>query len=105
MEQRKPHAHYDEFGKQFVSLLHEHWSDIVRIIHRQSPRVAATLRVATPLGLKRVNGIWRVQVMMKRTPEKLHQPKDNEIVAQSIRLWAHSAAQLRLPRVMVDFEL
>jgi hypothetical protein len=87
--------------------MYEHWSDILQIINRQSPRVASLLRVATPSGLKRMNGIWRIQVMTRRVVQhdKLRQPRDNEIVAQAIRLWAHSAAQLKLPRVTVDFEL
>ena len=106
MEQQKPHARYDEFAQQFTSVMYEHWSDILQVINRQSPRVASLLRVATPAGLKRTNGIWRVQVMTKRVmqPDKLHQPRDNEIVGQAIRLWAHSAAQLKLPRIAVDFE-
>ncbi|HBE27186.1 MAG TPA: hypothetical protein DDW33_16045 [Ktedonobacter sp.] len=87
--------------------MYEHWSDILQIINRQSPRVAALLRAATPSGLKRVNGIWYVQVMIKRVvqSDKLHQPRDNEIVAQAIRLWAHTEAKLKLPRVIVSFEL
>jgi hypothetical protein len=106
MEQ-KPRARYDEFADQFTSVMYEHWSDILQIIHRQSPRVAALLRVATPSGLKRVNGAWHVQVMIKRVVQhdKLHQPRDNEIVAQAIRLWAHTSAQLKLPRVTVSFEM
>ncbi|GAC1393221.1 MAG: hypothetical protein NVS4B11_11620 [Ktedonobacteraceae bacterium] len=107
MEQKKPHARYDEFADQFTSVMHMHWSDILQIVNRQSPRVATLLRVATPSGLKRTNGTWHVQVITKRLVqyEKLHQPQDNEIVAQAIRLWAHSAAQLKLPRLIVDFEL
>jgi hypothetical protein len=54
--ERKPRARYDEFADQFTSIMYEHWSDILQIINRQSPRVAALLRVATPSGLKRVNG-------------------------------------------------
>ena len=105
MEQ-KPRARYDEFAEQFTSVLYEHWSDILQIINRQSPRVAALLRVATPSGLKRENGTWRVKLLIKRVvqQDKLRQPRDNEIVAQAIRLWAHSAAQLKLPRVTVEFE-
>lgn len=105
MEQQ-PRARYDEFAEQFTSVLHEHWSDIVQIIHRQSPRVAALLQVATPSGLKRMNGIWHVQIMITHAVQrhKLHHPRDNEIVARSIRLWAHSEAQLNLPRVTVTFE-
>ena len=105
--ERKPRARYDEFADQFTSIMDEHWSDILQIINRQSPRVAALLRVATPSGLKRVNGIWHIQVLIKRVvqPDKLRQPRDNEIVAQAIRLWAHSEAKLKLPRVIVSFEL
>jgi hypothetical protein len=105
--EHKPHARYDEFADQFTSIICGHWSDILQIINRQSPRVAALLRVATPSGLKRANGIWHVQVMIKRVvqPDKLHQPRDNEIVAQAIRLWAHTEAKLKLPRVMVSFEI
>jgi hypothetical protein len=36
--------------------------------------------------------------------DKLRQPRDNEVVAQAIRSWAHRAAQLKLPRVTVNFE-
>ena len=106
MEQ-KPRARYDEFADQFTSVLHEHWTDILQIINRQSPRIATLLRVATPSGLQRMNGIWRIQVMTKRVVQrdKLHQPRDNEIVAQAIRSYFHSAAQLKLPSVTVDFEL
>jgi len=105
--ERKPRARYDEFADQFTSIIYEHWSDILQIINLQSPRVAALLRVATPSGLKRANGVWYVQVMIKRVvqPDKLHLPRDNEIVAQAIRLWAHTEAKLKLPRVMVSFEL
>ncbi len=106
MEQ-KPHARYDEFAEQFTSVLHEHWTDILQIINRQSPRVATLLRVAMPSSLKRANGSWHIQIMTKRVVQhdKLHQPRDNEIVAQAIRLYFHSAAQLKLPRVTVNFEL
>jgi len=104
--EQKPRARYDEFAEQFTSVLYKHWSDILQIINRQSPRVAALLRVATPSGLKRENGTWRVKLLIKRVvqQDKLRQPRDNEIVAQAIRLWAHSAAQLKLPRVTVEFE-
>ena len=105
MEQ-KSHARNDEFADQFTTVLFEHWSDILQIINRQSPRVAALLRVATPYGLKRTNGMWHVQVMTRRVvqPDKLRQPRDNETVAQAIRLWAHTVAQLNLPQVTVSFE-
>ena len=106
MEQ-KPRARYDEFSEQFTCVLHDHWSDILQVINRQSPRIAALLRVATPSGMKRVNGGWQIQVMARRVVQrdKLRQPRDNEIVAQAIRLWAHSVAQLKLPRVTVNFDL
>jgi hypothetical protein len=105
MEQ-KPRARYDEFAEQFTAVMHDHWADILQIVNRQSPRVAALLRVATPSSLKRMNGNWHIQVVIRRVVQhdKLHQPKDNEIVAQAIRLWAHTAAQLKLPRVIVSFE-
>lgn len=105
MEQ-KPRARYDEFAEQFTAVMHDHWADIIQIVNRQSPRVAALLRAATPSSLKRMNGNWHIQVIIRRVVQhdKLHQPKDNEIVAQAIRLWAHTAAQLKLPRVIVSFE-
>ncbi len=105
MEQ-KPRARYDEFAEQFTAVMHDHWADILQIVNRQSPRVAALLRVATPSSLKRMNGNWYIQVVIRRVVQhdKLHQPKDNEIVAQAIRLWAHTAAQLKLPRVIVSVE-
>ena len=105
MEQ-KPRARYDEFAEQFTAVMHDHWADILQIVNRQSPRVATLLRVATPSSLKRMNGNWYIQVVIRRVVQhdKLHQPKDNEIVAQAIRLWAHTAAQLKLPRVIVSFE-
>jgi hypothetical protein len=106
MEQT-PRARYDEFAEQFTSVLYENWSEILQVINRQSPRIAALLRVATPSGLKRVNGGWHIQVMIKRVVQrdKLRQPRDNEVVAQAIRTWAHTAAQLKLPRVTVNFEI
>jgi hypothetical protein len=105
--EQKPRARYDEFADQFTSVMHEHWPDILQIINRQSPRIAALLRVANPSGLQRMDGVWHIQVMTKRVVQrdKLQQPRDNEIVAQAIRTWAHAAAQLKLPRVTVDFEL
>jgi hypothetical protein len=105
MEQ-KPRARYDEFSDQFTSVMYEHWSDILSIIHRQSPRVAALLRAATPAGLKRRNGNWHIQVLIRRVvqQDKLRQPRDNELVAQAIRLYFHSVAELKLPRVTIEFE-
>lgn len=104
MEQT-PRARYDEFAEQFTAVMHDHWADILQIVNRQSPRVAALLRVATPSGLKRMNGNWHIRVVIRRVVQhdKLR-PKDGEIVAQAIRLWAHTAAQLKLPRVTVSFE-
>jgi hypothetical protein len=106
MEQM-PRARYDEFAEQFTCVLHDHWPDILQVINRQSPRIAALLRVATPCGMKRVNGGWQIQVMARRVVQrdKLRQPRDNEVVAQAIRLWAHSVAELKLPRVTVNFDL
>jgi len=107
VEQDTSRARYDEFSEQFTLVLYEHWSDILLIINHQSPRVAAALRVATPAGLKRVNGIWRVQIMTKRVVQydKLYQPRDNEIVAQAIRLYYHQVAQFKLPRIIVEFDV
>jgi hypothetical protein len=106
MEQKRSHASYDAFAEQFISVMSQHWPEILQMVNSQSPRVASLLCVATPAGLKRMNGVWRIRVLTKYAmqQEKLHQPRDNEIVAQAIRLWAHSAAQLKLPRVTVDFE-
>lgn len=106
MEQ-KPRIHYDEFADQFTFLLHENWPDILQVISRQSPRVAALLRVAIPTGLQRTNGSWRIQIMARRVVQrdKLQQPRDNEVVAQAIRSWANTSARLKLPDVTVDFEL
>jgi hypothetical protein len=105
MEQT-PRAQSDEFSDQFTSVLFEHWSDILQIINNQSPRIAALLKVASPSGLKRVNGAWHIQVMTRRVVQhdKLREPRDNEVVAQAIRAWAHRAAHLKLPRVTVNFE-
>ena len=102
-----PHARHDEFAEQFTSVLYENWSEILQVVNRQSPRIAALLRVATPSGMKRINGGWHIQVMIERVVqrEKLRQPRDNEIVAQAIRAWARTAAQLKLPPVTVNFEL
>jgi hypothetical protein len=106
VEQKQSHARHDEFAEQFTSVMLDRWSDILHIMSRQSPRVATLLRAATPVSLKRMNGMWRIQVTVRRATlyEKLRQPRDNEIVSQAIRLWAHSAAQLKLPRVTVDLD-
>lgn len=104
MEQ-KQHIHYDEFSEQFVSILVEQWPAVLFIINRQSPRLAGLLRMGLPTNLKRLNGAWRIQIVMKRPSQRegLQSPRDNEIAAQAIRLWAHSAAQLRLPRISIEF--
>jgi hypothetical protein len=102
-----PRARHDEFAEQFTSVLYENWSEILQVINRQSPRIAVLLRVATPSGLKRINGGWHIQVMTRRVVrrDKLREPRDNEIVAQAIRVWARTAAQLKLRRVTVNFEM
>jgi len=105
VEQRQQRAYTDDFIEQFLNLLKEHWVEIVLVINRQSPRLSALLRATTPAGLKRSNGGWRVQVathsIVQR--ENLHAPRDNEIVAQAIRLYYHQAAQFKLPRITVEF--
>lgn len=105
MEQRQQRIHTDDFLEQFLVLLTEHWPEIVLMINRQSPRLSTLLRTATPMGLKRVNGGWRIQVATRRTMHREHMrsPRDNEIVAQAIRLYYHQAAQLKLPRITVEF--
>lgn len=106
MEQ-PPRLGSEEFAEQFTSVLYEHWSEIIQMLHRQCPRLAALLEVSRPAGLKRVNGGWYIQVLTRRVaqPERLRQPRDNEIVAHAIRSWARSAAQLNLPHVTVKFEM
>jgi transposase len=103
VEQPKPHAHADTFAEQFISVLDQRWSNILLFVHRQSPHLALLLRSAPPADLKRIEGTWHICIKAGRL-EKLHQPRDNEIVAQAIRLWAYSAAHLKLPNVAVDFE-
>ena len=44
MEQQAPRARYDEFAEQFTTVLHDNWSDILLVINRQSPRIAALLK-------------------------------------------------------------
>lgn len=105
MEQKQQHIRHDDFAEQFVFLLAEHWSDILLIINRQSLRIASVLRNAIPVNMRRINGTWRIQIVTGRNIAGggLYPPRDNEIVAQAIRLWAHSNAQLRLPRVTIEF--
>ena len=106
MEQT-PRVGNEEFTERFVAILHAHWSEIIQVLNRQSPRIAALLQVSRPLGMKRVNGGWQIQVVIRRVaqPQRLRQPRDNEIVAHAIRSWACSAAQLELPPVSVNFEV
>lgn len=106
MEPRNARVRYDEFSDQFIFVMHEHWPDILQVVHRQSPRVAMLLRTSTPVGLKRNNGMWRIHIAARRAmqPEKLTHPRDNEIVAQAIRLFYHRTAQFKLPRILVDFD-
>jgi hypothetical protein len=105
VEQKQQRVRYDEFAEQFVSVMFENWDDIVLIVNRQSPRIASLLRATVPTSLKRVNGTWRIQIITRRFVPRdgLQSPRDNEIVAQAIRLWGHSSAQLRLPRITVEF--
>ncbi len=103
MEQRKPHTRSEAFAEQFTSVLYEHWSDILLFVHRQSPRLASLLRTVPSIDFMRMAGTWHIHIQTLRI-DKLHQPRDNEIVAQAIRLWAHSAAHLKLPFVSVEFE-
>lgn len=107
MEQETSHTRYDEFAEQFTALMYKHWSDILLIVNCQSPRIASLLRLATPASLKRMNGIWRIQVITKPAVQhgKLRHPRDNEIVAQAIRLYYHRTAELKLPRISVEFEV
>jgi hypothetical protein len=107
MEQETSHTRYDEFAEQFTSVMYEHWSDILLIVNRQSSRVASLLRLATPASLKRMNGVWYIQVITKPTMQhdKLRHPRDNEIVAQAIRLYYHRTAELKLPRIIIEFEV
>ena len=100
-----PHVGTEEFTEQFTSVLYEHWSEIIQVLNQQSPRIAALLRVSSPSGMKRINGGWQIQVTTRKMaqPERLRQPRDNEIVAHAIRSWARSTAQLNLPYVIVSF--
>ncbi|MGH2510496.1 MAG: hypothetical protein ACRDHZ_24235 [Ktedonobacteraceae bacterium] len=105
MEQ-PPRVATENFTEQFTAILYEYWSDIIRVLNRQSPRLAAILRISSPAGMKRIKGGWQIQVVIGKVaqPEKLRQPRDNEIVAHAIRSWARSAAQFDLPPVTVKFE-
>lgn len=104
MEQT-PRVRTEEFTERFTSVLYEHWSEIIQILNRQSPRIAALLDMSSPVGMKRINGGWQIQILTRRATqsERLRQPRDNEIVAHAIRSWARSTAQLNLPHVTVHF--
>jgi hypothetical protein len=104
MEQT-PHTGAEAFTERFTSVLYEHWSEIIQVLNQQSPRIAVLLRLSNPSGMKRVNGGWQIQVITQKVaqPEKLRQPRDNEIVAHAIRSWARATAQLNLPYVTVSF--
>ncbi len=106
MEQ-PPRVTTENFTEQFNAILYEYWSDILLVLHRQSPRLAEALRVSSPAGMKRVKGGWQIYVVVRSAaqPEKLRQPRDNEIMAHAIRSWARTAAQLDLPPVSVKFEM
>ncbi len=101
-----PRVGNEEFTEQFTALLGEHWSEIIQVLRRQSPRIAALLQASRPSGMKRMNGGWHIQVMIRKIaqPERLRQPRDSEIVAHAIRSWARSAAQLSLPHITVNFD-
>lgn len=104
--ERIPRVATEDFTEQFIAILFAHWSDILQVLNRQSPRTASLLRVSSPSGMKRMNGGWQIQVVARglAQPERLRQPRDNEIVAHAIRSWARSTAQLDLPPVTVKFE-
>lgn len=106
MEQM-PRVGNEEFTEQFTTVLYEHWSEIIQVLKRQSPRIAALLQVSRPSSMKRMNGGWHIQVIIRRVeqPQRLRKPRDNEIVAHAIRSWARSAAQFNLPHVTVNFEM
>jgi hypothetical protein len=105
VEQKKPRTRRQGFADHFTGLLHDHWSDILSIISQHSPRLAALLRNALPVGLQRSNNSWRIQILVGReVREKLRQTRDNEIVAQAVRLYYHRAAQLKLPHITIEFE-
>lgn len=96
----------EEFTEQFTELLCEHWSEVIQVLRRQSPRIAALLQASRPSGMKRMNGGWHIHVFIRKVaqPERLRQPRDSEIVAHAIRSWARLVAQLNLPHITVHFE-
>lgn len=97
----------EEFTEQFTAVLYTHWPEIIQVLYQQSPRIAALLQVSHPSRMKRVKGGWRVQIVIRQVvqPERLRQPRDNEIVAHAIRSWARTKAQLNLPPLTVNFEI
>ena len=102
-----PRVGNEEFTEQFTALLCEHWSEIMQVLKRQSPRIAASLQISHPSSMKRINGGWQIQIIARKVaqPERLRQPRDSEIVAHAIRTWARSVAQLNLPYITVIFEM
>lgn len=94
----------DAFADQLISALTQHWSEILHIISPTSARIVMILQGRCPSSLKRVNGVWHIQIGVE-AQSKLRQPRDNEIVAQAIREWARGKAHLELPHVTITFEL
>jgi hypothetical protein len=105
MEQM-PRVRTEAFTEQFTVVLYEHWIEIIDVLNRQSPRLAALLRGSRPVGMKRTYGGWLIMIMTRRVeqPDKLRQPRDNEVVAHAIRSWARAVASLSLPQITVQFE-
>jgi hypothetical protein len=101
-----PRVRNEEFTEQFTALLSEHWSEIIQVLKRQAPRIAASLQVSRPAAMKRVNGGWQIQVIIRQgaQPTRTRQSRESEIVAHAIRSWARSKAQLNLPHITVNFE-
>ncbi len=70
MEQ-KPRARYDEFAEQFISVLHEHWSDILQDgscgCHA---RCTKNVRAAVASRFI-VEAIYRVRAARSQAPEEL----------------------------------
>jgi hypothetical protein len=104
MEQT-PHIRTEEFTDQFTVLLSEHWPEIIQVLNQQSPRIASLLNLSSPSGMQRISGGWLVQVKPGRLshPERLRQPRDNEMVGHAIRSWARTRAHLNLPHITISF--
>src|SRR5258708_4535452 len=100
-----PHVGTETFTEHFMTVLSAHWSDIMYVLNRQSPRIAALLHLSYPSSMKRLNGGWQIYVVARKPnqPERLRQPRDNEIVAHAIRSLSHSSAQFNLPPVTFHF--